>query len=132
MNLYADALDKAIGSAPKRGDRAPGAPNSLAAWFIGQMEPPVKTRFKAPGALQPSSQFEITAARAAFDAAIDRQQRLLADAWTIDLTRKRFANPLLFGLPIFNVASAFLITLAHVRRHVAQAQAVRAARDARR
>jgi hypothetical protein len=126
---YAEALEPAIRRARPRADRVPGVPNWLGAWFIAQMEPPVKTKYKAPSKILPRTDRDPIEARRAFDASVDRTKALLDRAWTVELSRTRFANPFLKGLPLFNVASAFLISLAHMRRHIAQAATVRARPD---
>lgn len=123
---YADAIAAAIARARPRSDRAAGVPNAFGRWFARELEPPVKRRMRAPGIIQPASDLDPIATRAAFDASVDRVRALLDTAWGIDLNRTRFRNPLAFGLPIFNVAAGFLILLAHMRRHVAQAKKVRA------
>ena len=126
---YAEPLERAIRRARPRADRVPGVPNLLGAWFAGQLDPPVRTKMKAPSKILPKTNLEPVAARQAFDASVDRIKSLLDQAWGVELSRVRFANPFLKGLPLFNVASAFLITLAHMRRHVAQAAAVRSRPD---
>jgi hypothetical protein len=126
---YAVPLERAIAVARPRMDRVPGVPNRLGAWFVGQMEPPVRTARKAPAQIQPRTDIDPAAAREAFDASVDRIKSLLDRAWEVDLSRKRFANPFLKGLPLFNVAAGFLILLAHMRRHVAQAAAVKTQQD---
>lgn len=128
-NEYALPLERAIACAAPRVDRVPGVPNRLGAWFVGQMEPPVATKRKAPSRIQPKSDLDPLEAKRAFDASVDRIKALLDQAWTVELSRKRFANPFLKGLPVFNVAAGFLILLAHMRRHVAQAAAVKALPD---
>ncbi len=122
---YAEPVARAIACARPRDARVPGVPNWFGAWFIGQLEPPVKMTLKAPSKIIPGADFDPVDARKAFDASVDRVKELLDRAWLIDLSRARFANPFLGGLPLFNVASSFLIALAHMRRHVAQARAVR-------
>lgn len=122
---YAEPLARAISRARPREDRVPGVPNWFGAWFIGQVEPPVKISVKAPSKLVPRANLDLAETRKAFDASVDRVKALLDRAWPIELSRTRFANPFIAGLPLFNVASAFLISLAHMRRHVAQATAVR-------
>jgi hypothetical protein len=123
---YARPLAKAIAVARPRTARDPGVPNGFGAWFIRQLEPPVKMRLHAPRQLAPVSDLDLVTARRGFDEAVDRMKHLLDEAWAVDLSRTRFANPILFGLPLFNVAAGFLISLAHMRRHVAQAAAVKA------
>lgn len=122
---YAEPLARAISRARPREERVPGVPNWFGAWFIGQVEPPVKIRVKAPSKLVPRADLDLAETQKAFDASVDRVKELLDRAWPVELSRTRFANPLLKGLPVFNVASSFLIALAHMRRHVAQASAVR-------
>jgi hypothetical protein len=51
---------------------------------------------------------------------------LVRSSSDLDLTRLRFRNPLLAGLPLFNLATGFLVIVAHERRHLEQARAVRA------
>jgi hypothetical protein len=126
---YAGPLERAISVARARVERVPGVPNKLGAWFVGQMEPPVRTKRKAPKQIQPKLDGDPEASKQAFDASVDRIKLLLDRAWSIDLNRKRFANPFLKGLPVFNVAAGFLILLAHMRRHVAQAAAVKSLPD---
>lgn len=126
---YAEPVARAIARARPRDERVPGVPNWFGAWFIGQNEPPVKMKLKAPSKIIPGADFDPVDARKAFDASVDRVKDLLDRAWPIDLSRARFANPFLGGLPVFNVASSFLIALAHMRRHIAQAQSVRSHAD---
>lgn len=127
--VYAEALQPAVGRGRPRAGREPGVPNAVAAWFIGQLEPPVRLHMKAPSQIVPAQDFEPAASRDAFDASVDRLKALLDEAWGVELSRKRFASPILWGLPVFNVAAGFLILLAHMRRHVAQAMAVRSRAD---
>jgi hypothetical protein len=122
---YVEPLERAISAARPRQERVPGVPNRLAIWFIGQMEPPVSTKYKAPSTILPRTDRDPIEARKAFDASVDRVKDLLDRAWGVELDKKRFSNPFLKGLPLFNIASAFLILLAHMRRHIAQAAAVR-------
>jgi hypothetical protein len=126
---YAGPIDRAVSRARPRADRAPGVPNWFGAWFIKQLEPPVKMKMNAPSKIIPNLDLDPAAARAAFDDSVDQLKALLDRAWATELSRTRFANPVGAGLPLFNVASSFLIALAHMRRHVAQASAVRARSD---
>ncbi|TAK17322.1 MAG: DinB family protein [Acidobacteria bacterium] len=126
--VYVAPLEQAIARATPRQGREPGVPNGFARWFIGQLEPPVRTRMKAPSKIIPGTDLDPVEARQAFDASVDRVKELLDRAWTIELSRTRFWNPFIH-LPVFNVASAFLISLAHMRRHIAQAGAVRSHPD---
>ena len=84
---------------------------------------------KAPSKIIPNLDLDPAAARAAFDESVDKVKDLLDRAWPTELTRTRFANPFIGRLPLFNVAASFLIALAHMRRHVAQATAVRQRSD---
>lgn len=122
---YVAPLERAISRARPRLDRVPGVPNWFGAWFAARMEPHAGPKLKAPSTIVPGADLDPLEARKAFDESVDRVKELLDRAWAVDLSRKRFANPFLKGLPVFNVASGFLILLAHMRRHVAQAAAVR-------
>jgi hypothetical protein len=124
---YDAALADAVARARPRAERTPGVPNRLGRWFIRHLEPPVTLRVPAPASLRPPVVLDPIAVRKDFDASVDALSSTLDRAWTIDLTRARFRNPLLGGLPVFNVATGFLVTLAHMRRHVAQANAAKRA-----
>lgn len=126
---YGAALREAVSRAQPREARTAGVPNLLGRWFIGQLEPPVTWRVPAPKKLQPAVQLDPDAVRREFDASLDELRALFDQAWAVELSRARFRNPLAGGLPVFNIATGFLVVLAHMRRHVVQMAAVMARPD---
>ncbi|MBP6716835.1 MAG: DinB family protein [Acidobacteria bacterium] len=123
---YCAALREAVARARPRTERTDGVPNLLGRWFIARLEPPVRLRVPAPRSLQPAATLDPIAVRREFDASLDEIRDVLALAWSVDLSHARFRNPLAGGLPVFNIATGFLVMLAHMRRHAVQVRAVMA------
>ena len=91
------------------------------------LEPPVRMRVRAPKpSLLPFSTCEKAPTWRAFLEVQEEVAELVRSSSDLDLTRLRFRNPLLAGLPLFNLATGFLVIVAHERRHLEQARAVRA------
>ncbi|MEO8277989.1 MAG: DinB family protein, partial [Thermoanaerobaculia bacterium] len=130
--IYLEPLAKAAerGRVTGRLRRGELRPNLLGRWFIGEIEPPPKRRFKAPlPAMVPPSDGAKDSILADFrrvQASVTAAVQASAD---LDLRRIRFHNPLLRGWRVFNLATGFLVICAHERRHLAQAGAVRARPD---
>lgn len=129
--VYLDAIDAAIAAAPARA--AAGSftakPNTLGRWFAQSLEPPVRTRLHAPKLIHPKSDLDLVETVHRFDATLVRLVATMPRAWAVDLNRTKFRNPLLRGLRVFNVAAAFQILTSHCRRHMRQAEGVRARSD---
>ena len=105
----------------------PLRPNRLGRWFVAEMEPPAKRRLPAPAPAIPSSSLDPGSTLQSFRDTQARIVALVRETAELDLNRARFRNPFLMGLPIFNVATGLLVIAAHERRHLLQAQKVRAA-----
>ncbi|HET9281059.1 MAG TPA: DinB family protein [Candidatus Angelobacter sp.] len=126
--LYAPALLEAVRKAKikasSRRARTPIQPPWLGRWFIRDLEPPPKRKFKSPKKVKPAAQqFKSAEVLKAFLAAHDQVRVVIEEAREVDLNRVRFRNPLLRFLP-WTVGTGLLILGAHDRRHLWQAQQV--------
>jgi hypothetical protein len=123
--LYAAALGQAVraahaGNEPWEGQLRPGW---MSERFIRALEPPVRTKMKAPKKIIP---VPAVSGRDVLEAFLRSQADLrdvLRSASRVDLNRVRFKNPF-FGFLRFTVGAGFLIITAHARRHLWQAQRV--------
>ena len=122
---YLGALREAANRAP-RGTAALRA-NVLGRWFVAEMEPPVKRRWPVPEVAVPASDLEPRATVESFRQTQAEVIRLIRETAELDLNRVRFRNPYLKGLRVFNVATGLLVIAAHERRHLVQAEKIRAA-----
>ncbi len=127
-HAYLPTVDAAIADARSRGvtGRGPFRHGMLGNWFVRSMEPPVKTRFKAPATFRPASAHRVADLTDAFmglqDAIIERLQR--ADG--LHLARVRLTSPA-SRLVRLSLGQAFAVLAAHERRHVWQARQVKSA-----
>jgi hypothetical protein len=96
------------------------APGALSRWFIREMEPPVRRRFRAPRAARPEPALQPGPTWRAFRAANDELRGMLADCRRVDVNRIRFPNPFVKGLR-FTVGTGLVLMVVHHRRHVWQA-----------
>jgi hypothetical protein len=101
-------------------------PGWFGRWFIADMEPPPRRKFRSPKQIRPRAHRSGQEVLSAFIAAHDDLRSLIHEAYTLDLNRIRFKNPFI-GWLRFTVATGMLIISAHDRRHLWQAQQVRAA-----
>ncbi len=127
-DLYAEALDAAIDGAPARAGNSPLRPNLLGRWFIWVIEPPNVIKAPARKDLMPPSTHDLTAVREHYERSLDRLSQLAERAMTVDAQTARYANPLAGGSRLFNVVTGVMVMLAHNRRHLGQAERVRATR----
>lgn len=125
-DLYGQALDAAMDGAPPAGGR-PARPNLLGRGLIWAVEPPARIRVKALSTLMPPSTHVPSTLLRRYSGSLDRLSALADRAMTIDASRTRYANPLAGGVRSFNIATGIMVMLAHHRRHLAQAEKVRAA-----
>jgi hypothetical protein len=127
--VYGESIDAAIAAAPKVREQSSITPGLAGQWMIWTMEPPVLVRIPTRRALKPPSNLDPVAVRARFSESLRFASELAARAMCIDARRTRFANPILGGNRMFDVAAGILIILAHNRRHLAQAEKVRQSRN---
>lgn len=114
------ALDRKGGG--RRGAIQPGF---FGRWFVATLEPPPKCRLPAPKKIVP-------AARKGRDEVIGEWRRIQAEVRDLlragaeqDLNGIRFVNPF-FSLIRFSVGTGFQVIAAHERRHLWQAERVKA------
>ena len=127
-HLYLTHLKKALASARATGSarRDPIAPTWFGRRFISSQEPPVRTRVRTFRRLRPAVR-KLKAEVWPEFVRLHGQLRMLAgnECVSVDLNRMRFANPI---VPVFRIraGTALHVIAAHDRRHVWQAQNVRA------
>ncbi len=108
---------------------APLAPSSfrvgfIASKFAGILEPPYRMKVKAPGALLPPAEIEPAKVIAEFTRTREELLEFARDASRVDMSSIRFASPVMSLLKL-SLTEAFLVILAHDRRHLWQAENVR-------
>jgi len=109
--------------------RRPIQPRWFGRWFISQMEAPPRRKLKTPKRGIPEAHKSGEEVLRAFIAAHDELRALIDEARDLDLNRIRFRNPFI-GLLRYSVGTALLVIAAHDRRHLWQANQVRAAMKA--
>ena len=129
--LYVGALKAAArksspAALPRRGPIKPGWLGRL---FIKELEPPPKRKIKAQEQVMPASKLDGGEVMKAFIAAHDEVRALIVETRELDLNRIRFRNPFLRLLP-WTIGTGLLVIGAHDRRHLWQANQVRAAMQA--
>ena len=104
----------------------PALPGLVGAWFVNQLEPPVKSRLRAPAQIRPKPSPRL---RESIDAFLSEQQRVrdfFRRYSDIDLAKVHFRNPFVRVIR-FSLATGFHVIVAHQRRHLEQAWRVRRA-----
>jgi hypothetical protein len=91
--------------------------------FIGSLEPPPKRKIRAPKKILPASRIGGREVLEAFLRSHDEVRAVIAECAGRDLNRIRFRNPFI-GFLRFTVGAGLLITSAHDRRHLWQAEQV--------
>lgn len=126
--VYVDAMRPSAVRARERGRlrRRPALPGVIGRWFVGVLEPPVKSRMKAPGKIVPRTAPPLADAFAAFLDSQAQARAFLREFADIDLHGVRFVNPFVPGLR-FSLATGLHVMPAHERRHLWQAWRVRRA-----
>ena len=127
-DVYSAAIADAIASAAPAVAQA-ARPNWLGRAFIWQLEPPVRLRTASPKIAQPASSFDPARTRTEFERTLTELASLAQRAARVDSGRARFANPFAGGRRLFNVCTGIMVLLAHARRHLLQAEQVKARPD---
>lgn len=96
----------------------------LATKFISILEPPYRMKVKAPGKLLPAPDLDPRKVIEEFARSREEFLDFAREASRVDMSSIRFANPI---VPImkYSLTEAFMVMLAHDRRHLWQAENVR-------
>jgi hypothetical protein len=122
--LYAGVIAAALSGAASRERRdQPLRGGWLSRWLAREMEPPVRKRYRAPNSSLPSARINKQDLIAEFLAAQQVVRTLIDDCWAVDINRTRFQNPFV-KLLRFQISGGLLILMAHVRRHLWQAEQI--------
>lgn len=100
----------------------------LSLLFLQKTEPPVTVKIKAPKKIQPVTTLPPAQALATFVESNAEVRDFVVETADRDLCGTRFRNPFVPGLR-FTIATGLLIMAAHNRRHLWQAEKVRAEGD---
>ena len=127
-SVYAAALQEAVNNCPPAYKQPTTniVPGLFGAWFVQQMDLPVRMRLKAPSKAVPASKGN---AGELFEAFLKSQaliRRVADGARAVDMNRLRFKNPFI-GVIRFTVGTGLMIINAHDRRHLWQAEQVKKA-----
>ncbi len=120
--IYSQAMLQAVAqkSANATGTTA-AAPGWFGRWFIGQMEPRSRSRFKAAKTVMPGADGDPEDILQSFVDSHSELRRVL-DSWEkVDFNRIRFRSPFAPVLR-FTVATGIMIINANDRRHLEQAR----------
>lgn len=93
-------------------------------WFVRQMEPPARLRFKAPKAYLPSGQLHYAEMVRDFVILQDQFLRVIQDVQGIDLSKVKVRNPVTRWFRL-SLGQEIAFNAAHERRHLTQAMAIK-------
>jgi hypothetical protein len=128
--LYAAALQRAVATSPERYRRPTTAvvPGFFGRMFVRQLEPPVRTKLRAPAKAIPASNGNEGELLTGFLKSHEPLRAVLEAAKSIDVNQLRFKNPFI-GVLRFTVGTGLMVINAHDRRHLLQAEQVKKASD---
>jgi hypothetical protein len=118
------AAERAVAEGRRR--RRPIRPGLIGGWFVRSMEPPVRTKGKAPKKIRPRTSPALADAFDQFLASQEEVRTFLRRYADLDLAGVRFPNPFIPGVR-FSLATGLHVIPAHERRHLWQAANVRQA-----
>ena len=122
--VYVEAMRPAAAKGLPRPDAgATLEPGFFGRAFIREMEPPAKRRMPAPSKIVPRLSQPKAEVVAEFDAAQQELRDFAIACESLDVNRTRFVNPFL-KLIRFSLATGLLVSAAHERRHLWQANNV--------
>lgn len=122
--LYLAGIRDALANAPRAGApvTAPIRSSWFGRWFIRTMEPG-SMKMKAPKKVVPRSASRRQEVWTEFARGLDELEAVIRDADRIDLNRATFPSPL-FKWSRVRAGTGFRLMLAHMRRHIRQAERV--------
>ena len=123
---YLPMVDKAIAGSDRSGARGPFELGRMGSFYAWYMEPPAKFRVPAPRMVRPLLQGPAGDALPQFLRSQAVLLQRLESAEGLDCSKVKLTSPF-SSLLRMNLISFFAVTAAHQRRHLAQAEGVRAA-----
>lgn len=129
---YLSAIRDALAGAPRAAVpvTAPILSTWIGRWFVKTMEPGTR-KLPTLRTLMPGAAARRAEVVPAFERSLDEIEALLLDAAAIDLNRHTFCSPF-FALSRIRAGTGFRVLLAHLRRHLHQAERVLDAHATRR
>src|SRR5215813_11742734 len=120
-SVYAPALQDAVTRDSESHKRPTSdiVPGFFGAWFIEQMDLPVRSKFKTPGKAVPASEGDEAELLQSFLESHELVRAVVEAARTVDVNRLRFKNPFI-GVLRFTVGTGLMVINAHDRRHLWQ------------
>ena len=107
------------------GRKEPIRPGFFGRWFVANLEPPPRRRLPAPKKVVPAENKGKIEVMEEWRRAQGQVRDLLREAAGLDLNRTRFVNPFI-SLIRFSTGTGFQIIAAHQRRHLWQAERIKA------
>jgi hypothetical protein len=98
-------------------------PGLIGGWFVRTLEPPARTKMKAPKKIVPRTAPPLSQAATAFVESHEDVVTFLRTYAGIELAGVRFPNPFIAGVR-FSLATGLHVIAAHERRHLWQAREV--------
>jgi hypothetical protein len=125
--VYLTPMREAVARARGAGTARRGAlrPGVVGRWFVASLEPPPKRRLSAPKKIVPAARKGRAEVMEEWGRTQGEVKELLREAAGLDLNGTRFVNPFI-PLVRFSVATGFQVIAAHERRHLWQAERVKA------
>jgi DinB superfamily len=124
---YLGPTREALARARRKGAvrRGPIRPGVFGRWFVATLEPPPKRRLPAPKKIVPAARRGKAEVMAEWGRVQAEVKDLLREAAELDLNGTRFVNPFV-SLIRFSVGTGFQVIASHERRHLWQAERVKA------
>jgi hypothetical protein len=122
-------IRRAIDAARSKGSLLSSGPfryGMIEKWFVLQMEPPVRLKFKAPKAYKPTLSHDCARTVAAFFKLQEELLRCAEQADGLDISRVKVSNAVTRWFRL-SLGQELAFNVAHERRHLWQARLVREA-----
>jgi hypothetical protein len=125
--VYLVPMGEALERARRKGAvrRGPIRPGPFGRWFVANLEPPPKRKLPAPKKIVPALRKGKTEVMEEWRREQAAVRDLLREAAGLDLNGTRFVNPFI-SLIRFSLGTGFQVLPAHQRRHLWQAERIRA------
>ena len=123
-SYFQDLIQRARQKWPTKGD-LPYRPSLIGGWLIKQVVPETTRKVPAPKVFRPSDSSSIHNALGLFLKQQEEFVRFVRESEGVDYNRARLRSPVT-PLMRYSLADAFVVTIVHGYRHLAQASRVKA------